>query len=302
MPSDLLAVLEMYELLRGEVCRSQLHTTDAEGKKMLISVLCGGSPPSTHVGNEFVAKLQKVSIYLRWLAISLLPSEYSYFLSKQSGKKPDSSLLSHLYMACEDAVLQCWAEFLVQKLPRHLSLHFDGVRVSAEDGVSSEELCKSAQECVMDRLGFDLTIREKKHLTFLELVRANALRTEPPHFPEEHVLTHAGNCIPHAIGCLQELTDSALHKLTNPELPANTYFEVAAHISNAQACSAYFFLLMRFQLVGKFLLHLENGKSLYQTQMRLSRCGMSVYQGTSSHIRKHSSLGLNGTLACGRRA
>lgn len=87
MPSDLLAVLEMYALLRGEVCRSQLHTTDAEGKKMLISVLCGGSPPSTHVGNEFVAKLQKVSIYLRWLAISLLPSEYSYFLSKQSGKK-----------------------------------------------------------------------------------------------------------------------------------------------------------------------------------------------------------------------
>ncbi|CAJ1435860.1 unnamed protein product, partial [Effrenium voratum] len=48
------------------------------------------------VKNEFVQKLQRVSIYCRWLAIGLLHQEYEYFLSKPDG-------LAHIV-----DVARCW--------------------------------------------------------------------------------------------------------------------------------------------------------------------------------------------------
>ena len=72
---------------RDAVCRESLNTSPEKGKTLLVSRLYGAAPPGDLVKNEFVQKLQRVSIYCRWLAIGLLHQEYEYFLSKPVPKK-----------------------------------------------------------------------------------------------------------------------------------------------------------------------------------------------------------------------
>ena len=63
-----------------------LKVNREEGKTLLTSTLYGGQVPEHLKTNAFLADLSKVSIYLRWLAISLLEDEFhrfSLFGSKQ---------------------------------------------------------------------------------------------------------------------------------------------------------------------------------------------------------------------------
>ena len=85
-----------FEDCQSSGCLNQLHMPADEGKQLLTSVLYGGSVPARLQGNDFMAKVQKVSVYLRWLAVSLLTAEFDEFCGDNSGKKnPESSALSH---------------------------------------------------------------------------------------------------------------------------------------------------------------------------------------------------------------
>ena len=193
-----------------------------EGKHMLTAILYGGTPPQKVAKSDFVQRLQRASIWYRWLAASLLVSEYEALCADTSKKNPESSILSALYFACEDYVLSSWYGFLMRRYsPKHLSLHFDGVRISAMDGVSAEDLCKQSESHIQDDTTFVVNIKEKKHLTILCGLKAKASEVMESKFPMSHLLTSSGNCIPHALACLGALRETAMEKLNDDAQPDN---------------------------------------------------------------------------------
>ena len=163
---------------------SQLGLHIVEGKEMINTVLNGGSPPSALKNNEIVHGLQRISQYVRLMACNLLHDDYMSLADNKQKTFPSSTILSLLWTSIEDMILQGWTKHLLNNpnKPKHLSLHFDGVRISADHiGVSQEDFIKDCEKSINMRTGFMVKIVPKKHLSFIELVRgksthANALK------------------------------------------------------------------------------------------------------------------------------
>ena len=175
------------------------------GKQLLIKVFYGGAiPADLENGKQFLIQLERASIYFRWMAISLLPDVFATFNKPDSEKKnPDASVLSYLYCIAEDRILSAWSDFLMELKPTHLSLHYDGVRVSKPRDKSVDSLCCHAQERIKRTTGFDVKIREKQHLTILQDLRLNASSVrETSRVAKTSNLCQAGNCIPAAVALL----------------------------------------------------------------------------------------------------
>ena len=183
--------------------------TEADGKDKLIKVFNGGGIPSSEgVAKSFLEDVSKVSIYCRWLAASCFPDEHAKF--KQEGKKknPDSSLLSYFYHAVEDSVLSAIADYLLAQNPKHLSLHYDGVRVTRPEAGTTEELCDKLQEQVQQATGFRVVLREKLHRTVLEIMSEAGNCKEASVLAPDSILRASGNCIPAAVSLLlQRVSD-----------------------------------------------------------------------------------------------
>ncbi|CAJ1423131.1 unnamed protein product, partial [Effrenium voratum] len=220
-------------------------------------------------GIEFVQKLQRASVYYKWIAVSTLTDEFLEFCDEASGKKnPESSILAHLYMACEDYVLTEWCKFLLTTYtPAHLSLHFDGVRISATAQASAAQICEQSEKHILETTGFSVKIREKKHLHVLEMLAAAAKTTSPPKFADDHKLRQAGNCIPHALACLGAASlEKVMAKLSQDSLPENVYMKETRGRTYKQSsvlceCELHPMLFLEKAPKGKWLLHLENGNS-----------------------------------------
>ena len=210
---------------RDSVCTDRLKMSVADGKQTLVSMLYGAAPPDNPADPTFISNLQQVSIYMRWLAVSLLPGEFEGF--KSNGKKnPDASTLAHLYMAIEDVILTHWCEFVVKQLrPQHMSLHYDGIRVSVAQNMSVTNLCRESEEYIKSKTGFEVHIREKHHRTVLELLKESTVKSRFESLFEDgdpHLLP--GNCIPHALVCLKAITaESSKAKLAENTRPENEY-------------------------------------------------------------------------------
>ncbi|CAJ1459066.1 unnamed protein product, partial [Effrenium voratum] len=78
LPDTIRTRQQCWSLFHRFLSNVELLCTDA----LLIEMQC---VVRDLVKNEFVQKLQRVSIYCRWLAIGLLHQEYEYFLSKPDG-------------------------------------------------------------------------------------------------------------------------------------------------------------------------------------------------------------------------
>ena len=214
-------------------------------------------------------KLQRASVYYKWIAVSTLTDEFLEFCDEASGKKnPESSILAHLYMACEDYVLTEWCKFLLTTYtPAHLSLHFDGVRISATAQASAAQICEQSEKHILETTGFSVKIREKKHLHVLEMLAAAAKTTSPPKFADDHKLRQAGNCIPHALACLGAASqEKVMAKLSQDSLPENVYMKETRGRTYKQSsvlceCELHPMLFLEKAPKGKWLLHLENGNS-----------------------------------------
>ena len=185
-------------------CCNYRLTLQEEGKALLIKIFNGASiPDSVQHGKAFLQSLSKAALYLRWAVVLMFPDEYARFQEPDAEKNnPEASLLSHLYYIVEDVVLSAMADVLLQGSPKHLSLHYDGVRVSRPEGKSVEDLCKSIQRRVKDATGFEVVLREKRHRSVLQILSDTARSKVGSSLPMESVLRQNGNCIPAAVALL----------------------------------------------------------------------------------------------------
>lgn len=233
-----------------------------QGKHLLIKILFGGHIPADLESNTFLPKLVKLSVYLRWVAMSVLSEEYEKLVDLHEEKKrPDRSVLSYLYMAVEDYILSAWVQYLLQFSPDHLSLHFDGVRVSAES-LDVSKLCKSSAEYISESTGFKVNVREKQHKTVLEFLEQRACNSTSRELGDRHVYHESGNCIPAAIAALVSSDDGIISAL-GKECEENRFQQTRGCRSYKQCqtlCNVKLRPCLDISSInsGKYLLHTES--------------------------------------------
>ncbi|CAE7290966.1 hypothetical protein AK812_SmicGene43577 [Symbiodinium microadriaticum] len=190
MPDNLFQLLDRLVKDRTAALK-QLALHIVEGKEMNNTVLNGGNPPPALKNNEIVHGLQRISQYVRWVACNLLHNDYMSLAENKQKTFPSSTILSLLWTSIEDRILQSWAQHVLShsSKPKHLSLHFDGIRISADHiGSSHDEFIKECENAIKMKTGFMAKIVPKKHSNFFDLVNALTNVSDLLHQP--------GNCIP----------------------------------------------------------------------------------------------------------
>ena len=270
MPKDVQDTLLACAERRRDVCVDTLQMPESKGKQLPTAVLYGGSYPANCSGQAFLQNLSRASMYCRWLACSLLPQEYAFFSTDECGKKnPEASVLAHLYTACEDATLSAWTHAVMERLrPTHLSLHFDGIRVSRAVDASADDVCALGAAAIAAQTPFKVHIREKKHETVLGLFRAAAHKREEAAFGAEDPLVQTGNCILHAMACLELAAPAAIRaKVSETEAEWNVYMRqrgcrTYAQCTAALGCSLQPTFITNTVPGGKWLLQEWSGPAL----------------------------------------
>ena len=93
LPEELGIVFDQVANKRAEFI-SNLGLQSAEGKEVINTVFNGGAPPTKLKDNEAIKKLQKVALYVRWVACNLLHDDYmSLDDNKTKGFQPLPSWL-----------------------------------------------------------------------------------------------------------------------------------------------------------------------------------------------------------------
>ncbi|CAK8985344.1 MOB kinase activator 1A (Mob1 alpha) (Mob1A) (Mob1 homolog 1B) (Mps one binder kinase activator-like 1B) [Durusdinium trenchii] len=140
------------------------------------------------------------------------------------------------------------------------------IRTRKQVGISIEEVCKQSASYILDKTGFKVTIREKRHETVNALIKKAAACAKRAPFPTDHVYCVPGNCIPHALASLGAITEEKVSLLTEA-CPDNAYMQQRGcrtylQCSNMFHCSFSPVLCTQsFDFRGNFLLHSENGGS-----------------------------------------
>ena len=119
--------------------------------------------------------LQKLSLYVRWVACNILHKDYMSLHDNKQKKFPSATIMSLMWHPVEDAILDAWTEHVLAgpTTPKHLSLHFDGVRVSAEAISDTQEYINGCQEAIAKATSFDVKIAAKSHNNFMELFKSD---------------------------------------------------------------------------------------------------------------------------------
>ena len=193
MPEELSDVLRKLATDRAAFI-SELGVDSVQGKQLINTVLHGGSPPESLKANASMVKLQRISIYLRWVAMNLFYDDYKSLKDMKDKPFPSASVLSLLWQSVEDVVLHAWTKQLVDMKPKHISLHFDGVRVS-KAVITDEDACIAASEkTIADVTAFNVKIVVKTHHAFGDLIQKHGTPCAlARHTPER--LLEPGNCI-----------------------------------------------------------------------------------------------------------
>ena len=154
-----------------------------------------------------------------------------------------------------------WCAFLEKTYrPAHLSMHFDGVRVSLPDEVDATKVCKQSEEYIEERTGIKLCIQVKHHHYFLQLLAA--LGTQSSVDDVDDILLKDGNCIPAAIASMYpEQLDSMKKLVAGSDVTTRTYRECLSCTSLVAFPSAMLDNAPKRARLdpGRYLLHLENG-------------------------------------------
>ena len=98
-------VLRLLAKDRDEFASKHLHLPSAIGKKVLNSMIQGGGIPEALEGNENAQKCIRLSRFLRWLAVTLMPDECSALLEDPSIEGAESSVLAHWWQGIEEMIL-----------------------------------------------------------------------------------------------------------------------------------------------------------------------------------------------------
>ena len=204
---------------RERICKEQLQLPTIEGKDILLTVWCGGALPLELRSNTYLLKHSRVSRWWRALACSLRPDVHGH-CQENVDCWAEASTASHVYFAAEDYVLEKIVEFLLQAVSGHVSLHYDGVRLSKSDcerlvdmqdtaiineshdsGDSKQTAFLSlCEQHIHGQTGFAVKLKIKEHRCFLDLIStADAVPAPVLH----EVLYNAGNCTLLALAYIQ---------------------------------------------------------------------------------------------------
>ncbi|CAK0846382.1 unnamed protein product [Prorocentrum cordatum] len=159
-------------------------------------------------GNEFPAALSRASRMPRRLAVSLLPDVHRA-AQQHEGKWAEASPFSYPWQGVQNNILQHVVNFICEERVNHLSLHFDGARVDVDRVAatgSSEDFCKGCSERVHATTGYAVTLRNKEHSYFFDLLPAKSAAVVDEGGPRsnednKHLLLR-GNCIPCAFAAV----------------------------------------------------------------------------------------------------
>ena len=107
--------------------------------------------------------------------------------------KPDVSVLTYFWNIVEDQVVDSWIQKLKPLGSKHMSLHFDGIRVD-RDVVQpdAQAFCRSCSYAIQQDTGFQVHIRSKERHSFHALLQQIS-NSKPVECPES--LRETGNCI-----------------------------------------------------------------------------------------------------------
>ena len=133
LPDELAQLLDDMVKKRTQFV-SELDLHIVEGKEVINTVFNGGNPPDRLKGHPHIRKLQKLSMYVRWMACNILHKDYISLQDNKQKEFPSATIMSLMWHSVEDAILHAWTKHVLAgpTTPRHLSLHFDGVRVSTD--------------------------------------------------------------------------------------------------------------------------------------------------------------------------
>lgn len=99
--------------------------------------------------------------------------------------------------------------------PRHLSLHFDGVRVGSYFVLSIaptiHRFCKMSEEAIFDRSGYNVIIQHKQH-QYLMNAMACECHPEDAGAVTTATLLELGNCILLALARLDDRIAANIHR------------------------------------------------------------------------------------------
>lgn len=283
MSDDLVGLLNRLVTDRAGVLQ-QLGLHIVEGKEIINTVLNGGNPPASLKSHDIVRGLQRMSQYFRWMACNLLHDDYMSLAENKQKTFPSSTIMSLMWTSIEDVILRSWTEHVLQNpnKPGHLSLHFDGIRVSADHiGESQEDYIKACQDAIYKHTGFQVKIVAKKHSSFIELVKskgthANALTNVPA------ILLQAGNCIPCALWHVVPLSRPTVTTAISDEaLPRNveaTKLRYRDYRSLASLCSVDLACCVGLPAshIKSFLLHYEGDGIPHCVAVRVDGPGVSA--------------------------
>ena len=295
LPEELQKVLNTCADERDSFVRNYMKISLPEGKSIINSILSGGLPPATMHREPAILKLQSLSIYCRWLACNLLPQDFDRFSEDTERKRPLASTLHVLWTAVEDSILDAWLSAICPMSPKHVSLHFDGVRIDRELVNNTPDLVAMCQRAILEKTGFDVSIAKKETKTIMQLIESVAetkvaLRAVPAHLLED------GNCIPCALWHLNsKLRENITKIFGDPSAPDNQQ-ALKSRCRSYRSCMAA--LKQDFTgcvglpdaEIASFLLHFENdGKPHSVTvQYNASKEYVSVLNG-SMHYRLQTS-------------
>ena len=104
LPEDLLTLFDQIANRRSEFIAS-VGLEHSEGKDVINTVFNGGSPPSKLKDKEPIKNLQKIALYVRWVACNLLYTDYMSLKENKSKTFPSANIMSLMWQSIEDRIL-----------------------------------------------------------------------------------------------------------------------------------------------------------------------------------------------------
>eukprot|EP00435_Cladocopium_sp_Y103_P008302 s3962_g2.t1 len=262
LPKKAMQALERWVADREGVCSEELKLSEPEGKHLVTAILSGAAPSGTEPP-EILQHFQQASIYLRWLACSLLQADYGE-LEKRSDKPfPGATTFFYLWAAVEDYVLASWCDKIQVLHPKHLSLHFDGVRVNADIAPDMDVFLRDCECHIQKSTGFNVSIRVKTHAHFLELLSKTIIASAIADLPAD--LERRPNCILCSLWhlCSQADKEEILSMVGDGDSSQNAYADERRHRTYKQCFEVLGFHaepLARWSHLesGRYLIHSEN--------------------------------------------
>jgi hypothetical protein len=176
----------------------------------------------------------------------------------------------------------------------HVSLHYDGIRISDALDCSIELFCKKCSDTIKQLTGFRVRILQKVHRSLLENFAHHSRATTvlPGVNP---CLLLDGNCIPCAVHHLVGLSEAKLAEIVDPKTPSSILAATRRARSYADTVSGLKVEMvplmgMQIERPGLYLLHSENLGIPHCVAVRCTEENCTIIDGETQWIVLKSEL------------